>query len=485
MSTIFLNPNISLYEHHIRFQAGQNDPYCCPLLRKIGWVVRDVLAAMVYQLSRLFACCGCKPIDLFALKEYRNTYIDTQFPKKTAEDLAIVGTYSFSYFGLWVLLKSTLHIHTLPPPIPDSALLQFPPPESLMPPQMASQPSVIEPIQPSPPQALTPKILDPIEKKLGEMISLLETLTCRAELCHSADQLEHQIHLLPNTDSTKQSELAKRLREAEAACRARLEQQARIQFPQAKAELFKERICTDLENAKSFDEIESILERIDDWEIERSATQLKIDPQLLRSFTPSIKLAALAAKERVLKGNIDNPDIQIGMHALAFIEDALMTPEYREQVNGLAQLVDHFWMTCLQKQQIENPKVYPICKALGKAVSHEEIQQIKRDIENLELDNSASTVIIASVAFAQTRVLSKNISSSQTRIPMSEFLTRIDASNLTPTDHTYINKLWQKWLSREREVDTRFYKNIIVEIESRFNLSELRLQVERHNSSLD
>ena len=117
---------VSFYENKVRFQETKHDPYCLPLLRKIGWVVRDVLAVLAYQISRPFAhCCGAQPVDLFSLHDYRKGLITEHLGKQNPATLAEVGNYGFSYFGLWVLYKrmsienQTHQAHQAPPANPE------------------------------------------------------------------------------------------------------------------------------------------------------------------------------------------------------------------------------------------------------------------------------------------------------------------------------------------------------------------------------
>src|SRR6185312_365713 len=93
---------VSFYENKVGFQETKHDPYCLPLLRKIGWVVRDVLAVLAYQISRPFAhCFGAQPVDLFSLHDYRKGLITEHLKQQNPVALAAVGNYGFSYFGLW------------------------------------------------------------------------------------------------------------------------------------------------------------------------------------------------------------------------------------------------------------------------------------------------------------------------------------------------------------------------------------------------
>ncbi len=92
---------LGLYTHYIQSRAATN-PIKCPLIRKIGWIVRDALAMLAYALSRPFTCCfNCSGIsDLFALKEYRVTI------KGSLEEgqIKTTGFAKFSSFGLSITI---------------------------------------------------------------------------------------------------------------------------------------------------------------------------------------------------------------------------------------------------------------------------------------------------------------------------------------------------------------------------------------------
>ena len=103
--------HIGLYDHYIRFRntptgnaTQASNPIRCPIIRKIGWIVRDTFAMLAYVLTYPVAWCfNCNGLDLFALKEYRKNI------KVTKEhEIKRNGFAAFSFVGLSIIALPTI-----------------------------------------------------------------------------------------------------------------------------------------------------------------------------------------------------------------------------------------------------------------------------------------------------------------------------------------------------------------------------------------